>query len=442
MSLYFQEVERMRDRVKELTEDNQSQVKINTSLQSQLDGASDCKNALQERINLLEKKLQKATSSSNNNNESTKTNSGDIAELKSSEGDEGSVDVKTKASKAEPTTATLDEVKKEEQKTSLKSAQANTTPRSSLSNALSDIGIHQSVNSTNSATNKEKKATDLKSQASTTNSSKKASVSRQLQLSDENSAVTSELCSDHFDTNSEPKQDQNQTSGSISDKQVSCSSYCNLTNQGSGCDSKIIHPRRQKRQSLEEYVQSIGNNNNHQAKAKEGGTKSDDKKQGKVKGNGDKKELVKEQRGNVEPNNSGQSLEVELNKTTTKKTEDDVPELDVQGKRKRKSVDLYIPQRIRPKKKKKSVESTFDSTENKENIDNDGIDVGDVGYTFKKWFKAPYSLWYDGEVVELVEINGTIYRRCRYADGDVEDYTIEYMAKYCKPRSWTWHNKR
>jgi len=142
----------------------------------------------------------------------------------------------------------------------------------------------------------------------------------------------------------------------------------------------------------------------------------------------------------VEPNNPSKSLDTDLNKTTTTKTTEDIPELDVQGKRKRKSVDLYIPERIRPKKKK-PVESA-NSTENKENIDDEGIEVGDVGYAFKKWFSAPYSSWYDGEVVELVEINGTIYRRCRYADGDVEDYTLEYMAKYCKPRSWTWHNKR
>jgi len=86
----------MKAQVKELTEENQSQVKINSSLQSQLDGASDCKNAMQERINFLEKKLQ-------NNNDSSKTTSGDdIAKVKSSEGDDGSVDAKTKASKVEP----------------------------------------------------------------------------------------------------------------------------------------------------------------------------------------------------------------------------------------------------------------------------------------------------------------------------------------------------
>ena len=370
----------MKTQVKELTEDNQSQVKINTSLQSQLDGASDCKNAMQERINLLEKKLQKATSSSNSN-ESSNTTSGDV-ELKLSEGDEGSVDVKTKASKAEPTTTTLAKV-----------PLADTTQRSPLSN----VGNRQSINSANGTTTKQKKATDIKSQASTTNSSNKVSVS---QIPDENKVTppaTSELCCDHFDTNSEPKQDQNQTSDSILEKHVPCSSSFKSDKLNQVGESKVIHPRRQKRQSLEEYVQSLG-----QAKTKEGGTKSDDKVQG-TSGNVEKEELGKEQRDKVEPNNPGKILEADLNKTTTKKTENDIPELDVQSKRKRKSVELYIPERIRPKKKKKSVESTIESTENKENID-EGIEVGDVGYAFKKWFSAPYNAWYEGEVVELVEI--------------------------------------
>ena len=39
-----------------------------------------------------------------------------------------------------------------------------------------------------------------------------------------------------------------------------------------------------------------------------------------------------------------------------------------------------------------------------------------------------------GEVVELVDINGVLHRRCRYADDDVEDYIITYMKKHCKPR--------
>ena len=420
----FQEVERMKAQVKELTEDNQSQVKINTSLQSQLDGASDCKNAMQERINLLEKKLQKATSSSNNN-DSSKTTSGDnIAEPKSSEGDEGSVGVKTKASKADTDSSSS---------SLAKVTLADTLPRSPLSN----VGNRQSINSANSITTKQKKATNIKSQATTAISSNKVSVS-QLQLPDENSTVTSELCSDHFDTNAEPKQAQNQTAGSILEKHVPCSSSCKSDNLNRGGESKVIHPRRQKRQSLEEYVQSLENNNN-QAKTKEGGATSDDKKQDKAKSNDDQEELIKEQRGKVEPNNPSKSLGV--NKTTTTKTTEDIPELDVQGKRKRKSVDLYIPERIRPKKKK-PVESAIDSTENKENIDDEGVEVGDVGYAFKKYFSAPYNDWYEGEVFELVEINQTIYRRCRYADGDIEDYTIEYMTKYCKPISWTWHNKR
>ena len=148
----------MKAQVKELTEDNQSQVKINTSLQSQLNVASDCKNAMQERINLLEKKLQKATSSSSNN-ESTKTNSGDdIAKLESSEGDEGSVDVKTNASKADTDGSS----------TLAKVTLADTLPRSPLSN----VGNSQGVKSSNGTTTKQKKATNIKPQASTNNISK------------------------------------------------------------------------------------------------------------------------------------------------------------------------------------------------------------------------------------------------------------------------------
>ena len=44
------------------------------------------------------------------------------------------------------------------------------------------------------------------------------------------------------------------------------------------------------------------------------------------------------------------------------------------------------------------------------------------------------SMTIKGEVVELVDINGVLHRRCRYEDDDVEDYIITQMKKHCKPR--------
>ena len=474
----------MKAQVKELTEDNQSQVKINTSLQSQLNVASDCKNAMQERINLLEKNLQKATSSSNNDKSSKTTSGDDIAKVKSSEGDEGSVGVKTKASKAELTTATLDEVlqdKKEDQKTSPKSAQANTTPRSSLSNALSDIGNHQSVNSTNSATTKQKKATDLKSQASTANSSKKDSVS-QLQLPDENNTATSlaksELCSDHF--TKERNEVQNEARSSVSstsssegssdsilvpwnkDDSSSCSS--GNANQGRG---RVA--RRKKRESFKDYKNrkdSLEKNNIHQvseAKAKEVGTKPQAYEQDKANGVDVDKEVKKSpepdseaKEGGTKSDDNGQDRPADGINVGKEDKEDKTAKSDPnngteklspisqQGsnRRKRKATTSSNDAKTRPSRKKSTVENKANVAnsgvvKDKEIVDSAGIKCGDVGYKFKKWFGGSAEWkegWYEGEVVELVRTNTRLLRRCQYADGSVEEYKITEMKNHCKPR--------
>ena len=62
------------------------------------------------------------------------------------------------------------------------------------------------------------------------------------------------------------------------------------------------------------------------------------------------------------------------------------------------------------------------------------IKVGDIGYKFKKYFPS-YRDWYDGEVVEI--LRGERYsRRCKYTDGDIEDYTLAEMrdTRKFKPR--------
>jgi len=452
----------MKAQVKDLTEDNQSQVKINKSLQCQLNVASDCKNAMQERINLLEKNLQKATRSSNNDKSSKTTSGDDIVDVKSSE-DKGSVDAKTKASKVEPTTAaTLDEVpqnKKEDQKTSLKSAQANTLPRSPLSN----VGNRQSVNNTNSATTKQKKATDLKSQASTANNSKKDSVSQLQPSTDENSTVTSpatsELCSDHF--TKERNQDQNEARSSMSstsssegssnsilvpwNKSTSSSCSSGNANQGRGRAT-----RRQRRESFEDYKNrkdSLEKNNNHQvseAKAKEVGTKPQAYEQDKANGVDVDKEVKKtpnEKDNTADGINVGKEAKEE--KKTAKSDPNDIEKLSPisqQGsnRRKRKATASSNEVKARPSRKKSTVENKANVTnsgdvKDKEIVDSAGIKCGDIGYKFKKWFSG-YNDWYDGEVVELVRINTRLLRRCQYADGSVEEYKITEMKNHCKPR--------
>jgi len=64
------------------------------------------------------------------------------------------------------------------------------------------------------------------------------------------------------------------------------------------------------------------------------------------------------------------------------------------------------------------------------------VKVGDVGYKFKKHFGSPYNEWYDGEVIEKLP-GKSCSRRCRYTDGDVEDYSLVNMKDLhkFKPRS-------
>jgi len=408
----------MKAQVKELTEENQSQVKINSSLQSQLDGASDCKNAMQERINFLEKKLQ-------NNNDSSKTTSGDdIAKVKSSEGDDGSVDAKTKASKVEPTTTHVEAPQdKEDQKTSLKSTQAHTTPRSSLSNALSDIGNHQSVNSTNSATTKLKKATDLKSQVSTANSSKKDSVVQQLQPPrDENSTVTfpakSELCSDHF--TKERNEVQNEARSFVSSTSSSEGSSGSILvpwnkNGSSSCSSGNANQgrgrvaRRKKRESSEDYKNrkdSLEKNNIHQvseAKAKEVGTKPQAYEQDKSNGVDVDKEVEKspepdskasKEEGTKSDGNEQDKPADGINvgkddkedKKTPKTEELSLASQQVSNRRKRKATESSNDTKIR---KKSTVENKVNmansgDAEDKEIVDSAGVKCGDLGYKVRK----------------------------------------------------------
>jgi len=444
----------MKAQVKELTEDNQSRVKINTSLQSQLDVASDCKNAMQERINLLEKKLQKATSLSNNNDSSKTTSGDDIAELKSSEGDEGSVDVKTKASKADTDTFA-------------KVTLADTLPRSPLSN----VGNRQSINSANGTTTKLKKATDLKSQASTANNSKKDSVSQLHLPRDENNTATSlaksELCSDHF--TKERNEVQNEARSSVSSTLSSEGSSDSILvpwnkNGSSSCSSGNANQgrgrvaRHKKRESFEDYQNrkySLEKNNNHQvpeAKAKEVGTKPQAYEQDKANGvDVDKKSPEPDPKANEgstksddnEQDEPADGIDVGKNDKEDKKTpkteEMSLASQQVSNRRKRKATESSNEIKTRPSRKKSTVENKAKMAnsgvvKDKEIIDSAGIKCGDVGYKFKKWFGKPYEAWYEGEVVELVRTNTRLLRRCQYSDGSVEEYKITEMKNHCKPR--------
>jgi len=58
------------------------------------------------------------------------------------------------------------------------------------------------------------------------------------------------------------------------------------------------------------------------------------------------------------------------------------------------------------------------------------VKVGDVGYKFKRFFRA-HKKWYDGEVIEIL---GNHMRKCRYIDG-IKYYTLRDMKQKCKTRT-------
>lgn len=58
-----------------------------------------------------------------------------------------------------------------------------------------------------------------------------------------------------------------------------------------------------------------------------------------------------------------------------------------------------------------------DSSNNNNENDDTAVQIGDVGYEFRKQFDAG---WYTGKVTEIILVGNMKNRRCHYNDGDVE----------------------
>jgi hypothetical protein len=71
------------------------------------------------------------------------------------------------------------------------------------------------------------------------------------------------------------------------------------------------------------------------------------------------------------------------------------------------------------------------ATNNNNNNTNNNVEIGDVGYEFRKQFDSG---WYTGKVTEilLTVVGNTSDRRCVYNDGDVEDLSLEELQRLAK----------
>jgi hypothetical protein len=70
-----------------------------------------------------------------------------------------------------------------------------------------------------------------------------------------------------------------------------------------------------------------------------------------------------------------------------------------------------------------------DSLNNNNENDDTAVQIGDVGYEFRKQFDAG---WYTGKVTEIIFVGNAKNRRCHYNDGDVEDLSLDELKRLAK----------
>lgn len=70
-----------------------------------------------------------------------------------------------------------------------------------------------------------------------------------------------------------------------------------------------------------------------------------------------------------------------------------------------------------------------DSSNNNNENDDTAVQIGDVGYEFRKQFDAG---WYTGKVTEIILVGNMKNRRCHYNDGDVEDLSLDELKRLAK----------
>jgi hypothetical protein len=99
-------------------------------------------------------------------------------------------------------------------------------------------------------------------------------------------------------------------------------------------------------------------------------------------------------------------------------------------------VDRYMKMEAWKKREDGVVQSTSSKsndavTKNYNNEDSNNVEIGDVGYEFRKEFDSG---WYTGKVTEilLTVVGNTRDRRCVYNDGDVEDLSSEELHRLAK----------
>jgi hypothetical protein len=70
-----------------------------------------------------------------------------------------------------------------------------------------------------------------------------------------------------------------------------------------------------------------------------------------------------------------------------------------------------------------------DSSNNNNENDDTSVQMGDVGYEFRKQCDAG---WYTGKVTDIILVGNMKNRRCHYNDGDVEDLSLDELKRLAK----------
>ena len=391
----------MKNKVKELTIDNQYLANINSSLGTQ-------QTAMQERINILENKLRQAEGQQHEESSSEHTAEDSIIDLLSSddeEDDDSAMSTKVAAQEKRELTTKKEEVNESDKSSSSSTAALSADIGSQNDNdkvhdehqtkkkgtvvdtdALSDIS--------NKTTTPKKKSTN-KAQEKGVTSVNEAEVNASLSLKETTSTKSSSQ------TTALPNIDNSQNSTSSASKGSSPSATMNsntdsLSSPVASCKrSTNTNTTTTPKKSCEEYKDS---------EVHEDGSALGDSHLNS-------------------PQLSSESFETEQGQGT---------------KRKRRRPVMFSPNLQSAQKRKSNTEGLErkerSNTGNQAGETQINIKVGDIGYKFKKYFPS-YRGWYDGEVVEILR-GAKFNRRCKYTDGDIEDYSLADMRdkRKFKPR--------
>ena len=77
----------------------------------------------------------------------------------------------------------------------------------------------------------------------------------------------------------------------------------------------------------------------------------------------------------------------------------------------------------------KPTDATKESNNHDSNISDNNVELGEVGYEFRKLFHAG---WFVGKVTEIIDTGEAKHYRCVYNDGDIEDLTLAELHRLAK----------